>query len=124
MKSTNVPASEAARLRVVKKLPPHAKGALKLAQQFGEALMCVRHRVDAKAQFRYTTVELLVDKAAIRPRKESIVGVRIGPDEYALQKVVKAAGARWDPDRKVWHLVWHLPKRLLGILRLTGRLSG
>ncbi|MBL8289689.1 MAG: hypothetical protein JNL85_17030 [Rubrivivax sp.] len=59
------PGSEAAPLRVVKKLPLGAKGAHKLAQQFGEALVCVRHRVDAQARFRYTTVERRVEKAPI-----------------------------------------------------------
>jgi hypothetical protein len=114
-----VPGSEAASLRVVKKLAASSRGSLKLARQFGETLICVRHRVDAKAEFRYTTVELLVDKAPIRPRIEASVGVRIGQSERSLQAVVKAAGATWDHKTKLWRM----PKRLVGILRLTARLS-
>ena len=114
-----VPASEAAPLRVVKKLSPSAKGAIKLAQQFGETLICVRHRVDPKAKFRYTTVELLVEKSAIRPRKVSMASVKIGPGEYSLHRVLKAAGGRWDSEDQVWRL----PRRLVGILRLTDRLA-
>jgi hypothetical protein len=113
-----VPGSEAAPLRVVKKLPPHGRGAIRLAQQFGEALVCVRHRVDAAAQFRYTTVELLVEKAPIQPRVRKMAEIRIEPNEAALRALVKAAGARWDPQRRTWHL----PLRLVGILRLSDRL--
>jgi len=39
-------------LRVIKKLYPTSRGAIKLHNQFGETLICVRHRVDAKANIR------------------------------------------------------------------------
>jgi hypothetical protein len=112
------PGSEAAPRRVVKKLPPHARGAIGLAQQFGDALVCVRHRVDAAARFRYTTVELLIGKAPIRPRTQKMAEIRLGPEEAALHAMVKAAGARWDSQRRTWHL----PRRPVGILRLSDRL--
>jgi hypothetical protein len=112
------PGREAAALRVVKKLPPHARGAIGLAQQFGEALVCVRHRVDAAGKLRYTTVELLVDKKPIRARAQAMAEIRIGPEETALRAMVKAAGGRWDPQQRTWRL----PRRLVGILRLTDRL--
>jgi len=114
-----VSGTEAASLRVVKKLAVSSRGAIKLARQFGETLVCVRHRVDAKGEFRYTTVELLVDKAPIRPRAETMVGVRIGGKELSLQKVVKAAGAKWDFSTRLWRM----PKRMAGILRLTARIA-
>ena len=114
-----VPGSEAASLRVVKKLTASSRGALKLARQFGASLVCVRHRVDATAKFRYTTVELLVEKAEIRPRTEAVVGVRVGPNERSLQSVVRAAGAVWDHKAKLWRM----PRRLVGILRLTDRIA-
>ena len=114
-----VPGSEAASLRVVKKLAASSRGALKLARQFGASLVCVRHRVDATAQFRYTTVELLVEKTEIRPRSEVVIGVRVGPNERSLQAVVRAAGATWDHKAKLWRM----PRRLAGILRLTDRIA-
>jgi hypothetical protein len=113
-----VPGTEAASLRVIKKLPVSARGAIKLAQQFGEALVCVRHRVDLKGEFRYTTVELLVDKAPIRSRVEAMVSVRIGAGEHSLQQVVRAAGAKWDHSTRLWRM----PRRLAGILRLAPRI--
>ncbi len=105
------------RLRIVKKLSPRDRGAIKLAEQFGETLVCVRHRVDAEATCRYTTVELLVCHAEIKPRQEELVSVRIAWGELHLARIVKAAGAEWDPQSKAWRM----PKRLAGILRLADR---
>ncbi len=106
-------------LRVTKKLSPESRGALKLARQFGDALVCVRHRMDDKGEFRYTTVELLVEKTSVSPRTDQIVSVRIGPDERALQTAVRAAGATWDCNARVWRL----PRRVAGILRLVDRIT-
>lgn len=106
-------------LRVTKKLSPESRGALKLARQFGDALICVRHRSDNKGEYRYTTVELLVEKVPIRPRTENIVGIRIGPDEKPLQSVVRSAGGTWDYKAKVWRL----PRRVVGILKLADRIT-
>ena len=106
-------------LRITKKLSPESRGTLKLARQFGDALVCVRHRMDAKGEFRYTTVELLVEKTAVSPRTDKIVAVRIGPDEKALQTAVRAAGATWDYNARVWRM----PRRVAGILRLADRIT-
>lgn len=114
-----VAASQASSLRVVKKLSVASRGAIRLARQFGDALVCVRHRVDAKGKYRYTTVELLVERAPITPRVEAMVGVKIGPSERSLQQLVRAAGATWDYKSKLWRM----PKRVAGILRLSSRVA-
>jgi hypothetical protein len=106
-------------LRVTKKLSSTSRGALKLAREFGDALVCVRHRTDAKGLYRYTTVELLVDKTEIQPRIDTLVGVRIAYNERSLQSVVRAAGATWDPKARLWRM----PRRVAGILRLTDRIA-
>jgi hypothetical protein len=114
-----VPGTEVAPLRVVKRLAVSSRGAIKLARQFGDDLVCVRHRVDPEGRFRYTTVELLVDRAPIQPRVETMVAVRIDGKDRALQRVVKAAGAKWDFTTRLWRM----PKRVAGILRLTSRIA-
>jgi hypothetical protein len=48
-------------LRVVKKLSPAQPGAIKLGRRYGDALLCVRYRHDNNNQYRYTTVELIVE---------------------------------------------------------------
>ena len=57
-------------MRSIKKLAPTSRGAIKLAEQFRKALLCVRHRVDAKAMVRFTTVELLVGRTPIKVRTQ------------------------------------------------------
>jgi hypothetical protein len=106
-------------MRVVKKLSPTNRGAIKLHEQFGEALICVRHRVDAKAKIRFTTVELLVARAAIKTRSEKLVEVKIDWEEHSLREIVKQAGAKWDGKARVWRM----PRRLAGILRLVDRVE-
>lgn len=107
------------RMRVIKKLAPSSRGALKLAQQFGATLVCVRHRVDAKARFRFTTIELLVGQVPIKVKSQEFVSVHIDWTEQSLRQLVKDAGAKWDSTNKVWRM----PKRLAGILRLAHRVE-
>lgn len=104
--------------RVIKTLAPTDRGAIALAQRYGEALVCVRHRADAKGKFRHTTVELLVETTPIRPRNQALVQVRTEPHERALIAVIKAAGGKWDPKARLWHL----PRRVAGILSLRDRI--
>ena len=112
------PGSLASKLRVTKKLAVTDRGAIKLAKQFGPALVCVRHRTDPEARFRYTTVELLVERNEMQPRQSKIVSIRIHPREYGLRTVVRAAGAVWDSKAGLWRI----PKRVATVLRLTGRI--
>ena len=110
--------TDATKLKVLKKLAPDQAGAKKLAQKYGDALVCVRHRTDPGGRIRYTTVELLVERAPIKPRIDRIVGVKIEYNERALQAAVRAAGARWDPQSKLWRM----PRRVAGVLRLHDRI--
>ena len=102
------------RYRVVKTLSPTDRGAIALAQRYGDALVCVRHRTDAKGKVRHTTVELLIQSAPIRPRQIRMVLVRVAPHEQALHAVIDAAGGHWDPRRRLWRL----PSRVVTILNL------
>lgn len=115
--SDRVQVSSLSRLRIIKKLAVTAPGARMLHRQFGDPLVCVRHRVDPDAQIRYVTVELLVDSRPIAPVPQPMVAVKLQRHERELQRLVHTAGARWDPKSAVWRM----PKRLVGILRLQGR---
>ena len=77
--------------RVVKKMSPGQPGALKLARRYGDALVCVRYRLDAQGRHRYTTVELVVDSAPLQVRSERIVMVRLDFNEKQLHSVVPDA---------------------------------
>lgn len=106
-----------ANLKVLKKFLPHQAGARKLARRYGKSLVCVRHRTDAKGQFRYTTVELLVDKTVVQARSERIVSLRIDFDDARLRLLIGAAGGSWDSKTKLWLL----PRRVAGVLNLLDR---
>lgn len=110
--------TDRANLRVVKTLSPSSRGAKGLAERYGSALLCVRHRTDPEGKLRFITVELLVDRKPIKPRTDKIVGVRIGMHERSLQSLVRTAGAIWDPGEKLWRM----PKRVVGILNLAHRI--
>ncbi len=111
--------TERSTYRVVKTLAPTDRGAIALARHYGDALVCVRHRTDAKGKFRHTTVELLVETTPIRPRNQAMVHVRTEPHEQALNAVIKSAGGIWDGRLRLWRL----PKRVAGILSLRDRIT-
>ena len=96
--------SRKSELRVTKTLEPDQAGAIRLARQYGDALLCVRYRQDPKGVTRYTTVELIVDRATIAARSTRIVGVRIQFGEKDLGIRARNAGAKWDKEAKLWRM--------------------
>ncbi len=112
-------------MRARSKLKPGQPGTRKLVAQYGDRLVCVRYRYDALKRRRYTTAEIIVDESDWDPmpsataRRER-VAVRIDVREVKLREKVKAAGGRWDPE----HRVWHLPMEQVLQLGLGGRVAG
>lgn len=106
--------------RVSKKLSSEQPGTLKLARKYGEALVCVRYRIDADGAHRYTTVEVVVEKVPIVRRTNHVVGVQVGYEEKTLQSAVKAGGATWDKPAKLWRM----PYRVAVGLGLQDRIVG
>ena len=89
-------------LRVIKKLAANARGAKALTAEYGDKLLCVRHRIDATGAKRLVTVELVVSEKLIARRPGPTVDVAIKVQEKAIQAKLKAAGARWDATEQVW----------------------
>lgn len=104
--------------RVTKKLSPSQPGAIKLARRYGEQLVCVRHRIDPTGTSRVTTIELVVEQAPLNVKADQLVGVRVGFNEGQLRSVVKAAGATWDQNSKVWRM----PMKVVRLLNLRDRI--
>lgn len=105
--------------RVIKKLSPEQSGALKLARQYGETLVCVRYRKSADGFIRYTTVELVVDAAPLAKRLsgDALLAIQLEGREFELRQRVKSGGGKWDPEARVWRL----PRRKVKHLGLLGR---
>lgn len=106
--------------RVIKTLAPGDRGAVELARHYGDALVCVRHRTDAKGKIRHTTVELVVQRTPIRARSAKMVFIQVEPHERSLHSVLKAAGGLWDGKQRLWRL----PSRIASILNLRNRIVG
>ena len=90
-------------------LKPGQRGTRRLLAEYGERLICVRYREDRQRKKRYKTVELIVEQVDWEPpepplKTETIVGVRVAWGEKELANLVKQAGGKWNPHRKVWEL--------------------
>lgn len=92
-------------------------GTKKLLQKYGQSLVCVRYRYDAETKRRITTVELIEEEGAWHRNTQyvpvnKIVGVRVHYGEVQLRRTIKAAGGRWNPNKKVWELPYRDVKEL------------
>lgn len=104
--------------RVVKTLRPTDRGAIALAQRYGSALICVRHRTDTKGKLRHTTIELLIESTPIRHRTVKLVHVRTAQQELHLHAMIKTAGGVWDFK----HRMWRLSRKVATLLNLNDRI--
>lgn len=91
---------------VTKKLKAGEPGTKRALQRFGSALVCVRYRHDRMKLYRFTTVEIVLDHAPIHPRQfdRATFGIDTARHERILRQTLKAAGARWDPEERIWWL--------------------
>jgi hypothetical protein len=101
-----MPTTALHQVRVTKKLAPDQAGAKKLAQRYGENLVCVRYRQDALSGQRYTTVEIVVDEGpiAVDNRLPDTVHLRIAIGEIDLQRQIKQMGGEWDRSHRAWRV--------------------
>lgn len=105
--------------RVVKKLSPSRPGAIKLAQRYGESLVCVRHRIDPSGQSRITTVELVVDTTPIQINPNDVVALNNEMTDRAMRSALLNSGATWDAKGKVWLM----PMKVARALRLQNSVT-
>ena len=89
-------------------LKPGQMGTKRLVERFGDSLLCVRYRYDENRGLRLKTVEIVVEEKAIKNTARyldgDVVTVIVSYAENALRDKLKAAGGRWDPKEKVWHV--------------------
>ena len=102
---------------------PGQPGPKQLVAEYGAKLVCVRYRYDAAKGRRIKTVELIVKKtpytpAAVAYQPQTIVGLQVGFEEVEIKRLVKAAGAKWNPTRRVWEIRYDKAV----VLELTARI--
>lgn len=88
-------------------LKPGQKGTKRLVEQYGDALICVRYRYDAKTHKQYKTAEIIVSESEWTPPPAkypdgALVPLKIGINETVLQNQLRAVGGRWDKGQRVW----------------------
>lgn len=98
-------------MAVKRKLLPGEPGTKRLLKKYGESLLCVRYRYDAERHVRMTTVELVEDESpwqrrASRIPANKIVNIAVTYTEEEIRRLVKAAGGRWNPEKKLWELAY------------------
>lgn len=105
------------RSSIVKKLNPDQHGARRLAERFGDRLVCVRYRTDAASGRRFTTVELLVEERQPAAPEPATALVRLNWNETELRRAIKAHGGVWLQERKLWRL----PREAVSKLKIQSR---
>ncbi len=88
-------------------LKPGQHGTKSLVKKYGSALLCVRFRYDEKLQQRLKTVELIVERTEWTPppkqyTAETLVPLHITAADMPMRLQAKAAGGRWNPEKKLW----------------------
>lgn len=90
-------------------LKPGQPGTKKWLEKFGDRLYCIRYRYDKIRKKRFITAEIIVEESHWQEKgqkipKNKIIAIQVKYEEAHLRKVVKSAGGKWDPKRKVWEL--------------------
>ena len=89
---------------------PGQNGTKKLVSKYGARLLAVRYRYDDAGRRRLKTVELIEEELPWIPPlpknrdPDELVLLRIGYQEVGLRELVRSAGGRWQPERKLWQL--------------------
>lgn len=96
-----------ATLRTKRTLLPGKPGTKRWVEQYGEKLVCVRYRYDPERHIKVTTVELVAEHRIWEKNPRKIPGhKRVAIREVELGKQVKAAGGRWNREKKVWEVAY------------------
>ena len=89
-------------------IKPGRNGTKRLLEKYGDALLCVRYRYDEIRGVRIKTAEIIVEekggKPSLRYSDDDIVQVAVAYTEKRLREQLKAAGARWDREEKLWRV--------------------
>ena len=88
-------------------LKPGQRGTKSLAEKYGDALLCVRFRYDAKSRQRLKTIELIVERTDWTPPQprydaDTLVPLHIKAIDMQARLQAKAAGGRWNPEKQLW----------------------
>ena len=92
-----------------KTLIPGQPGTKKCVEKYGDNLVCVRYKYDEQVKKKIITVELIESKKtwikdSSRVPKNKIVAIKVGYNEYDLQRKIRALEGKWNSKNKCWQL--------------------
>ena len=110
-------------MRIKRIVKPGQPGTKKLIEKFGDNLICVRYRYDAKNKRMFKTIELVIEDLPWQPNSlkiplNKLVNLRVRINETEMRKQVKKAGGKWNHQKQVWQL----PYKTALELQLTERI--
>lgn len=87
---------------------PGEAGTRELVEEYGDKVVCIRHRHDEVHNRRVRTVEIIVDESdwpdELSRECDNGVFVRIETGENDLQRLIEAVGGRWSPENNAWKM--------------------
>jgi hypothetical protein len=103
---------------VRKTMRPGEPGTRRHLRDWGDRLVCVRHRVDLAKGIRFTTVEIVASaersvRAKREPHPEALVYARVAKDEWELERRLRITkSATYDEFLNVWRMRYETAVRL------------
>lgn len=96
-------------VKYMRKIHAGQPGSRKYMEKYGDRFVCVRHRYDTDSGKRLKTIELIEDEGPVRLRKtwipkNKILLIRVEYGETDVARLVKAAGGRWNREKRGWEL--------------------
>jgi len=93
-------------------LRPGQPGTKKYIREFGDNLICVRHRYNKVEKKKFVTAEIIVEhhewqSDTKRIPYNKIIAIKVKYNEKHIRKMIQSVGAKWNPQKQVWQLPYH-----------------
>lgn len=88
-------------MEITKTIKAGNAGSKNLQGIYGDSLICVRYRIDAKKKRRYTTVEIIVNEKNIINYN---VWVQLDIHSLQLRLKLMEEGAKWNTKKRLWKM--------------------
>ncbi len=98
-------------LQTRKTLLPGKPGTMKLVEQYGDDLVCVRYRYDAEQHLKFKTIEVIIEQSPWddHPRRiphNKTMYLRVKYGEVEIGRMIRDAGGKWNRHKRVWELAY------------------
>ncbi len=104
-------------LKTKKVIKAGKPGTQKYVREFGNKLLCIRHKYDRARGQKYITAEIIVEATQWTPNEcniphNKLMDLNVEYKEINLRLLIRNAGGKWNPKEKVWQLAYSEVKAL------------